>query len=120
MQPAIAALHDAATSTATTDWPQIVELYSRLKDNPMAALSQAIALAMVKGPAAGLERLTVLDNDPRLAGTHRLEAARAHLLERAGDRAAAIICFERAAGKTASVAERNYLLLQAARLKERG
>ena len=119
VQAAIAALHDAATSTETTDWPQIVELYSRLKDNPMAALSQAIALAMVKGPAAGLERLTVLGNDPRLAGTHRLEAARAHLLERAGDRAAAIICFERAAGKTASAAERNYLLLQAARLKER-
>ncbi|MDP3153701.1 MAG: sigma factor-like helix-turn-helix DNA-binding protein [Archangium sp.] len=121
LQAAIAALHDSASSTETTDWPEILSLYSvllRMNDNPMVALSHAIALAMVQGPAAGLERLDELAKDSRLAGQHRLEAARGHLLERAGDRSGAITCFERAARRTASTAERDYLMLQAARLRE--
>ncbi len=122
VQAAIAALHDSASSTETTDWPEIVSLYSvllQMNDNPMVALSHAIALAMVEGPAVGLERLDELAKDSRLAGQHRLEAARGHLLERAGDHVAAITCFERAARRTASSAERDYLMLQAARLRER-
>ena len=50
---------------------------------------------MVHGPAAGLELLEALDADERLAGHHRLDAVRAHLLERAGDREAAIAYFRR-------------------------
>ena len=91
LQAAIAALHDEAARVEDTDWPQILALYEvllRLADNPMVALSHAIATAMVHGPAAGLARLDTLAGDPRLAGHHRLDAARAHLLERAGDRAA--------------------------------
>ncbi len=121
VQAAIAALHDEATSTDTTDWPQIVALYAlllRMADNPMVALSHAVALAMVQGPEAGLERVEELAKDARLAGSHRLEATRAHLLHRAGRRAEAIVAFERAASRTASTAERDYLRLQAARLRE--
>ncbi len=123
LQAAIASLHDEAPSSEATDWPQIVALYSvllRMSDNPMVALSHAIALAMVEGPAAGLEQLDRLAKDPRLANHHRLDAARAHLLERGGDRPGAVIAFERAAGRTFSVAERDYLRLQAARLREAG
>ena len=58
----------------------------RMSDNPMVTLNHAIAPAMVHGPAAGLERLDALAADPRIAGHHRLDAVRAHLLERAGDR----------------------------------
>ena len=71
---------------------------------------------MVDGPAAGLERLDEVAADPRLEGHHRLDAVRGHLLERAGDRAGAIASYRRAAERTASIAERNYLLMQAARL----
>jgi predicted RNA polymerase sigma factor len=123
IQAAIAALHDEASSTETTDWPQIVALYGallQLGDNPMVRLSQAIARGMAEGPAAGLAALEALAADPRLADHYRLGAARAHLLERAGDPAAAIVEYRRAAQGTTSTPERDYLLLHAARLAERG
>ncbi len=119
LQAAIASLHDEAPSTEETDWPQILALYGvllRIEDNPMVALSHAVAVAMVRGPAAGLARLEELGKDPRLAGHFRLFAVRAHLLERAGDTAGAIEAYRTAAQKTASTPERDFLLLQAARL----
>ncbi len=121
LQAAIAAVHDEAEHVEDTDWPQILALYGllkRLSGNPMVALNHAIATAMVHGPAAGLELLSGLDADERLAGHHRLDAVRAHLLERAGDREAAIAHFRRAAGRTTSLPERNYLMTQAARLSD--
>jgi predicted RNA polymerase sigma factor len=120
VQAAIALLHDEATSTETTDWLQILALYEvlmRMNDNPMVALNHAIALAMVRGPEAGLARVDVLAHDPRLRSHHRLDATRAHLLARAGERASAIEAFERAAAKTASTPERDFLRLRAARLR---
>jgi RNA polymerase sigma factor (sigma-70 family) len=123
LQAAVAAVHDEATSADETDWPQILALYGvlrELSDNPMVELNHAIALAMVNGPAAGLERLDALDADPRLAGHHRLDAVRAHLLERAGERDRAVTLYRRAADRTTSTAERNYLLAHAARLSESG
>ena len=121
LQAAIAAVHDEAARVEDTDWPQILALYGllmRMSDNPMVTLNHAIALAMVQGPAAGLERLKALDADERLAGHHRLDAVRAHLLELAGDREGATACFRRAAGRTTSLPERNYLMTRAARLSE--
>ena len=119
IQAAIAALHDEATSTETTDWQQIRELYERLimiADSPMARLSHAIAGAMVDGPGPGLAALDLVARDPVLAQSHRLLAARGHLLERAGHHQAAIDAYRQAANRTTSTAERNYLLLRAARL----
>jgi predicted RNA polymerase sigma factor len=120
VQAAIAALHDEAPSTEATDWPQILALYDVLRchDSPMARLSRAIALAMVNGPAAGLAALGELAVDPRLSTHHRLAAARAHLLERAGHHAEAIDEYRRAAQRTTNTPERNYLLLRAARLSD--
>ena len=117
LQAAVAACHDEATSTETTDWPQIAALYSvllEIDDNPMVALNLAIAEAMVHGPATGLARLAAIE--PRLAGHYRLDAVRAHLLERAGDRSAARSHYERAAARTTSLAERDYLLARASKL----
>jgi RNA polymerase sigma factor (sigma-70 family) len=119
LQAAIAAIHDEAARVEETDWPQILALYdvlAGLSDNPMVVLNQAIAVAMVKGPAAGLGRLTALDGDPRLAGHYRLDAVRAHLLEMSGDREHAIAHYRAAAERTTSIPERNYLLTKAARL----
>ena len=120
IQAAIAALHDHAASWEATDWPQIRALYdlllARTPDAPMARLSRAIAVAMIDGPRAGLDALDALAADPRLSGHHRLAAARAHLLERLGDQAAARAAYAVAAERTASLAERDYLRLRAARL----
>jgi RNA polymerase sigma factor (sigma-70 family) len=118
LQAAIAAVHDEAASAEATDWPQILALYGvllQMSDNPMVALNHAIAVAMVQGPAAGLARLDALAGDERLAGHHRLDAVRAHLLERAGDREAAREHYRRAAEHTTSAPERDYLLMKAAR-----
>jgi len=119
LQAAIAAVHDEATRTEDTDWPQILALYDLLKrmtDNPMVALNHAIAAAMVYGPTKGLELVDALKTDTRVADHHRLDAVRAHLLEMAGDRGAAVKHYRAAAAKTGSLPERNYLLMQAARL----
>jgi len=119
LQAAIAAVHDESPSFEDTDWRQILALYTlleRMSDSPMVSLNQAIAAAMVYGPAVGLERLDALDAEGRLAGNHRLDAVRAHLLERAGDSERALLHYRTAAERTASTPERNYLLLRAARL----
>lgn len=121
IQAAIAAVHDEAPTADATDWPQILALYdvlAGLADNPMVALSRAIAASMVHGPEYGLELLAALDADGRLAGHHRLEAVRAHFHEKAGDIPAAIACFRAAAGRTTSIPERDYLLTRAAHLSD--
>jgi RNA polymerase sigma factor (sigma-70 family) len=121
LQAAIASLHGEASNTETTDWPQILALYGvllRMSDNPMVALSHVIAYAMVHGPKAGLAKLADLERDERMKCHYRVDSARAHLHQRAGNSAAAIAAFERAAANTASIPERDYLLLQAARLRE--
>jgi RNA polymerase sigma factor (sigma-70 family) len=121
LQAAIAAVHDEAGRAEDTDWPQILALYGLLKrmsDNPMVTLNHAIAAAMVHGPAAGLQLLQVLDADPRMANHYRLDAVRAHLLEMSGDRSAAVERYQSAAARTTSIPERNYLLTQAARLRD--
>jgi RNA polymerase sigma factor (sigma-70 family) len=121
LQAAIAAVHDEAARAEDTDWPQILVLYELLKrmhDNPMVIMNHAIAAAMVHGPSKGLELLKPLDSDPRIAGHHRLEAVRAHLLEMAGDYEAAIKHYRIAAGRATNTPERNYLLTQAAQLSD--
>ncbi len=121
LQAAVAAVHDEALRTEDTEWPQILALYDLLKRmsaNPMVSLNHAIAAAMVHGPSKGLELLTALDADSRIAGHYRLDAVRAHLLEMAGDHPAAITHYRMAAARTTSIPERNYLMTQAARLVE--
>jgi RNA polymerase sigma factor (sigma-70 family) len=119
LQAAIAAVHAEAAHADDTDWPQILRLYElleRISPNPMVTLNRAVALAMVKGPQAGLELLRTLDSDERLADHHRLHAIRAHLLDMAGDRAAARQSYEAAARRTTSLPEQRYLEARAARL----
>ena len=121
LQAAIAAVHAEAPRAEDTDWPQILALYELLKhmsSNPMVMLNHAIATAMVRGPAEGLKLLTLLDEDGRLNGHHRLDAVRAHLLEMSGDSSAAIAHYRLAAERTTSLPEQNYLLTQVARLSE--
>ncbi|HEX6681719.1 MAG TPA: hypothetical protein VF062_02950, partial [Candidatus Limnocylindrales bacterium] len=69
---------------------------------------------------AGVPRSSPLQHnkkrlDSELAASHRLDAVPAHLLEMAGDTDAAVKHYRAAAGRTASDAERRYLLTRAAR-----
>ncbi|MFG6195031.1 RNA polymerase sigma factor [Nonomuraea sp. JJY05] len=117
LQAAIAAVHDEAPSAEETDWPQIVVLYEllmRVAGNPMVALNHAVAVAMARGPLAGLRLLEPLQE--HLSGDHRLHAVRGHLLEMAGDHAAARDSYEEAARRTTSFPQQRYLRGRAARL----
>ena len=82
----------------------------------MVALNRAVAVGMRDGPAAGLALLADLAAGP-LAGHHRLDAVRAHLLERAGDRPAAAAYYRAAASKATNLAEQRFLTLRAHHLE---
>jgi RNA polymerase sigma factor (sigma-70 family) len=121
LQAAIAAVHDEAATAGDTDWRQILGLYDlleRLTPNPMVTLNRSVAVAMVRGPRAALHLLETLDADERMTRHYRLDAVRAHLLEMAGDGAAALSSYRTAARRTTSLPERRYLEARAARLHE--
>jgi RNA polymerase sigma factor (sigma-70 family) len=119
LQAAIAAVHDEAETMGDTDWPQILGLYNLLElaaPNPFTTLNRAVAAGLVHGPRAGLDLLDGLQQDKRMAKHHRLFAARAHLLELAGEPAAAAKAYAQAARLCTSTPERRYLAMQAKRL----
>ncbi|MBC7273930.1 MAG: sigma-70 family RNA polymerase sigma factor [Streptomyces sp.] len=119
LRAAIAAVHDEAESARTTDWREILGLYDilvRLVPGPVERLNRAVAVAMVHGPRAGLTALDALESE--LGASHRFDAARAHLLERAGLPEAARTAYESAATKTLSLPEQRYLRSRAARLAD--
>jgi RNA polymerase sigma factor (sigma-70 family) len=120
LQAAIAATHADAAAAQETNWAQVHALYlilERIAPNPMVTLNRAIALAELDGPWAGLALLSILDDDERMAGHHRLLSVRAHLLEKTGDTAGAYEHYRRAAKATASLAERRFLESRASRVK---
>jgi RNA polymerase sigma factor (sigma-70 family) len=122
LQAAIAAVHAESASTADTDWRQVLVLYGildRIAPNPMVTLNRAVATAMVHGPHAGLDLLDELAKDRRVAGHHRLDAVRAHLLELLGDGEQAREHYQRAARRTVSLPEQRYLEAKAASMKIR-
>jgi RNA polymerase sigma factor (sigma-70 family) len=122
LQAAIAAVHDEAARAEDTDWRQILGLYGlldKIAPGPMVTLNRIVAVAMVHGSDAGLERLAEAESEPGLAGHHRVDAVRAHLLEMAGDDEAAAAGYRLAARRTLSIPEQRYLESRAARLAER-
>jgi RNA polymerase sigma-70 factor, ECF subfamily len=112
LQAAIAALHAAAPTYDDTDWDQILVLYDALLrcwPTPVVALNRAVAVAMVRGPAAALLEVEALEQDPRLAGYRYLPAVKADLLRRLGRAAEAATAYENAIALTANDAERRFL-----------
>jgi RNA polymerase sigma factor (sigma-70 family) len=119
LQAAIAGVHDRARRAEDTDWAEILALYGLLEQvapGPMVALNRAVAAAMADGPQAGLDMLAQVE--PQLEGHHRVHAVRGHLLELAGDDAAAHAEYVRAAELTASLPEQRYLTKRATRLAD--
>ncbi len=119
VQAAIAAVHDEASTSGDTDWRQILALYGvleRIAPSPVVTLNQAVALAMVHGPLPALAMIGTIEHDPRMTGTHRLDAVRGHLLEMAGDDERARAAYLAAARMTRSLPEQRYLMARAAGL----
>ncbi len=117
LQAAIAACHARAVSAEATDWPRIAALYDALLQtapSPVVALNRAVAVAMAFGPAAGLELVDALRDEPALAQYHLLSAVRGDLLCKLGRHDAARAEFERAAALAGNARERALLLDRAA------
>jgi RNA polymerase sigma factor (sigma-70 family) len=117
LQAAIAACHARARTADETDWARIVGLYGALSEmtpSPVVDLNRAVALAMLFGPAAGLEVVDALADDPALKAYHLLPSVRGDLLHKLGRFEEARAEFERAASMTRNERERNLLLARAA------
>jgi RNA polymerase sigma factor (sigma-70 family) len=117
IQAAIAACHARAATADATDWEQIVALYDALAQvlpSPVIELNRAVAVSMAYGPAAALELVDSIVNDPKLAGYHLLPSVRGDLLEKVGRYDEARAEFSRAAGLTRNARERILLLGRAA------
>ena len=118
LQAAIAACHARALRPEDTDWHRIVALYDALAEltpSPVIELNRAVAVSMAHGPAAGLDLVESLLEEPALKGYHLLPAVRGDLLVKLGRHEEARGEFERAAFMTQNVRERKLLLDRAAK-----
>ena len=118
LQAAIAACHARAQRAEDTDWPRIVALYDALAGltpSPVIELNRAVAVSMADGPAAGLDIVETLVDEPALRGYHLLPAVRGDLLVKLGRLEEARGEFERAAFMTQNTRERKLLLDRAAK-----
>jgi RNA polymerase sigma factor (sigma-70 family) len=117
LQAAIAACHARARTGEETDWARIVRLYDVLAEiapSPVVQLNRAVAVAMLFGPAVGLELIDKLTSEPALRAYHLLPSVRGDLLKKLGRLDEARAEFERAAMLTHNARERALLLERAA------
>jgi RNA polymerase sigma factor (sigma-70 family) len=116
LQAAIAACHARATVPADTSWGRIASLYQELLEyspSPVIELNRAVAVAMAFGPAAGLEIVEPLTQEPSLKTYHLLPSVRGDLLSKLDRNDEACTEFERAASLTRNARERELLLNRA-------
>lgn len=122
LQAAIAACHAEAPNPAATDWPQIAALYElmlQLTPSPVVRLNRAVAVAMAEGLDAGLALVDELAEQGTLTDYHLLEATRADLHRRRGDRTAAIAAYHRALDAARTEPERRFILRRLAEQNDR-
>jgi len=113
LQAAIAACHARARTGEETDWARIAGHYGALAEltpSPVVELNRAVALAMLFGPAAGLELIDKVASEPALKAYHLLPSVRGDLLKKLGRLDEARVEFERAASLTSNERERKLLL----------
>jgi RNA polymerase sigma-70 factor (ECF subfamily) len=112
LQAAIAAVHSEASDAASTDWPQIVELYNilaRVEPSPVVELNRAVAVAMRDGPKAGLALIEAILARGELADYRLAHSARADLCRRLGRKDEARSAYQRALSLTQQEHERRFL-----------
>jgi len=123
LEAAVQSAHAVRRLTGSADWAAVAALYDALlamTGSPVVAVNRAIALAELHGLDAGLEALDAVADDARLATYQPFWAARAELLARAGDVAAAREAYQRAIGLETDPAIRRFLVRRSAQLVQRG
>jgi len=117
LEAAIQSAHVIRRRAGRADWPAIACLYDALAAitaSPVVAINRAVAIAETDGAVAGLAALHALAGDARLAEYQPYWAAKAGLLARAGDAAAAALAYRRAIGLESDPAVRAFLQRQQA------
>jgi predicted RNA polymerase sigma factor len=117
LQAAIAACHARAGAPEQTDWARIVALYDALAQvapSPVVELNRAVAVGMAFGPAAALEIVDAMRDEPALQNYQWLPSVRGDLLAKLDRHAEACAEFERAAALARNTRERDLLLERAA------
>jgi len=115
LEAAVQSAHVVRRLTGTADWAAIEHLYDALAAitfSPVVVLNRAIATAETRGAAAGLAMLNAVAEDAQLAEYQPYWAARAELLARTGDAAAAKHAYQLAIGFEADPAVRRYLQMR--------
>ncbi|HEY4086254.1 MAG TPA: RNA polymerase sigma factor [Bryobacteraceae bacterium] len=115
----IASIHATALRPRDTNWQRIAQLYAelmRVAPSPVVELNEAVAIAMVQGPEAGLARLTELEQSGQLENYHLLPSAQARLLEQLGKRDEASTHYRRALDLARNEPERRFLTARLASL----
>jgi len=111
-QAAIAAVHAGAERAESTRWDRILSLYDDLmvlNPSPVIRLNRAVALSRVAGPAAALEVLQPLEDEPTLANYYLLPSVTGRMYAELGDRDRAAACYRRALELPCSEPERRFL-----------
>jgi predicted RNA polymerase sigma factor len=111
LEAAIQSVHTNRRETGTTDWSALHSLYAALVDLAPTlggVVSLAVVVGETEGPEAGLSILDGLD-DPSVARFQPAWAARAHLLDRAGDTDGAAHALDKAISLTTDPAARAHL-----------
>ena len=117
VQAAIAALHARADRFEDTDWVEIGLLYGlleQLQPSPVVTLNRAVAVAKVKGPAAGLEMIQPLGN--KLAGYFHFFGVKGAFLMQLGRSEEARVAFDQAIALANTAAEAAHIRLHLDRL----
>lgn len=112
LQAAIAAVHAESPDAQSTDWPQIVALYTKLlalEPSPIVELNRAVAVAMRDGPAAGLVLMDGLLSRGELTRYALMHSARADLYRRLGRKAEASKAYHRALAHSQSEPEKQFI-----------
>jgi RNA polymerase sigma-70 factor (ECF subfamily) len=118
IQAAINAVHSVAPDFDSTDWNAILTLYDQLyalTPTPVVALNRAVALAEVRGPAAGLAAVDDLRSSG-LDSYYLFHASRAALLRRLGRTVEAAAAYASARSLTTNPVEQAFLDTQRATL----
>ena len=123
LQAAIAGCHARARSFEETDWEAVVALYDALAQvapSPVVELNRTVAVMYADGPAAALQALDAIRDDPRLARHHLLGAVHGDILLRLERWTDAAEVLEQAAGLAPTQRERDLLMERAAAAAARG
>jgi predicted RNA polymerase sigma factor len=112
LQAGIAACHCAAKHYDSTDWRQILALYDHLvalDDSPIVGLNRAVAVANVRGPAAGIAAVETIRNRAQLDSYYLLYAVLGEFEARQANFSAAAAYFRQALELTPVKSEQLFL-----------